>query len=49
MERYHLSEDRAFAFLTRLSQNRNVKLRDLALELIATTTTEGGDDDATAR
>lgn len=32
MERYQLSEERAFAFLARLSQDRNVKLRELARE-----------------
>jgi AmiR/NasT family two-component response regulator len=32
MERYQLSEDRAFAFLARLSQDRNVKLREIARE-----------------
>ena len=32
MERYQLSEDRAFAFLARLSQDRNVKLREIAGE-----------------
>jgi GAF domain-containing protein len=32
MERYGLSEDRAFAFLARLSQDRNVKLREIARE-----------------
>lgn len=35
MERYQLTDDRAFAFLTRLSQQRNVKLRLVAQELIA--------------
>jgi hypothetical protein len=35
MERYELSDERAFAFLTRLSQHRNVKLRLVAEELIA--------------
>lgn len=35
MERYQLTDDRAFAFLTRLSQQRNVKLRLIAQELIA--------------
>ena len=30
MERYKLNDQRAFAFLTRLSQQRNVKLRMLA-------------------
>jgi hypothetical protein len=36
MERYGLAEDRAFAFLTRLSQDRNVKLRDIAVEITDT-------------
>lgn len=35
MERYQLSDERAFAFLTRLSQQRNVKLRLVAQEFIA--------------
>ncbi len=35
MERYQLSEERAFAFLARLSQDRNVKLRTIARELVA--------------
>jgi hypothetical protein len=35
MERFDLTEDRAFAFLTRLSTTRNVKLRVVAEELIA--------------
>lgn len=48
MERYHLTEDQAFAFLTRLSQTRNVKLRDLALELIGSAG-EGDDDALTPR
>ncbi|HSE09208.1 MAG TPA: GAF and ANTAR domain-containing protein [Nocardioidaceae bacterium] len=34
MERYQLSDERAFAFLTRLSQHRNVKLRLVAEELV---------------
>lgn len=33
MERYGLNDERAFAFLTRLSQHRNVKLRLVAEEL----------------
>jgi GAF domain-containing protein len=37
MERYHLTDDRAFAFLTRLSQDSNVKLREIAKRLIALT------------
>jgi hypothetical protein len=35
MERYGLTEERAFAFLARVSQNRNVKLRDVAAEIVA--------------
>lgn len=35
MERYDLPDERAFAFLTRLSQHRNVKLRLVAQEIIA--------------
>lgn len=34
MERYDLTDERAFAFLTRLSQHRNVKLRLVADELV---------------
>lgn len=37
MERYGLPEERAFAFLARLSQTRNVKLRDVADELVVET------------
>lgn len=35
MERYELTDERAFAFLTRLSQHRNVKLRLIAAEIVA--------------
>jgi hypothetical protein len=47
MERYELTEERAFAFLTRLSSHRNVKLRLVAQELVVeaqqrgTTQTQG--------
>ncbi|MEV5968220.1 ANTAR domain-containing protein, partial [Kribbella sp. NPDC051952] len=34
MERYQLTDDRAFAFLTRLSQHGNVKLRLVAEQII---------------
>lgn len=34
MERYHLTDDRAFAFLTRLSQDGNVKLRVVAEQIL---------------
>lgn len=35
MERYDLTDERAFAFLTRLSQDRNLKLRHVAAQLVA--------------
>lgn len=35
MERYDLNEQRAFGFLTRLSQTTNVKLRDVAAQVVA--------------
>jgi len=38
MERYELSEDQAFQVLVRYSQNNNMKLRDVAEELISTRT-----------
>lgn len=34
MERYQLSDERAFAFLSRVSQDRNLKLRVVAQEVI---------------
>jgi|tagenome__1003787_1003787.scaffolds.fasta_scaffold18859466_1 hypothetical protein len=34
MERYQMNEERAFAFLTRASQPGNIKLRDVAQELV---------------
>jgi len=41
MERYSLTDQRAFAFLTRLSQHGNVKLRRLAEEFVAEAETKG--------
>jgi hypothetical protein len=41
MERYGLNEERAFAFLKRMSSHRNVKLRLVAQELIAATNPTG--------
>ncbi|HEU4546899.1 MAG TPA: ANTAR domain-containing protein [Microlunatus sp.] len=41
MERYKLNEDRAFAVLARASQTSNIKLRDVAQELIDTGTLRG--------
>jgi GAF domain-containing protein len=37
MERYELTDERAFAFLTRLSSHRNVKLRRVAQEVVEET------------
>ncbi len=37
MERYQLTDERAFAFLARLSQDGNLKLRAIAEQVIATT------------
>lgn len=39
MERYQLTDDRAFAFLTRLSQDGNTKLRMIAQQIIEGTAT----------
>jgi hypothetical protein len=36
MERYKISADAAFALLSRISQERNIKLRDLAAEITTT-------------
>lgn len=35
MERYSVGEDRAFEYLTRVSQHSNVKIRDVALSLVS--------------
>src|SRR5215510_3827336 len=35
MERHQVSEDRAFAYLVRMSQTNNVKLRQVAQSLVA--------------
>jgi hypothetical protein len=34
MERYKIDDDRAFAFLVRVSQHSNVKLRDVAADIV---------------
>lgn len=36
MARYRLTEERAFAFLVRASSTSNIKLRDIAAEIVAT-------------
>ena len=43
MERYGLTDEQAFAFLARLSQHRNVKLRLVAQEIIAGAEQLGGE------
>lgn len=42
MERFELAPDRAFSVLSRLSQARNVKLRDLAEQIVQTRTIPKG-------
>jgi hypothetical protein len=37
MERYGIDDDRAFAFLVRVSQDSNVKLRDVAADIVTDT------------
>lgn len=37
MERYGIDADAAFAFLTRASQTANIKLRDVAVQVVSTT------------
>jgi hypothetical protein len=37
MERYSVGEDAAFAFLTRASQSANIKLRDVAAQIVEAT------------
>jgi GAF domain-containing protein len=41
MERFGLSDERAFAFLKRLSSHRNVKMRTIAQELVDEANTRG--------
>jgi AmiR/NasT family two-component response regulator len=35
MERYQIDEDQAFKFLVRVSQTGNIKLRDVAAQLVS--------------
>lgn len=44
MERYHLDEDRAFAFLVRASQEGNVKLRVVAQTIVDVGNAKQGDE-----
>jgi GAF domain-containing protein len=43
MERYGLDEDRAFEFLLRVSQTGNVKLRNVAAQIVDEVNASGGD------
>lgn len=45
MERYGLTDDRAFAFLTRLAAHRNVTLRLVAQEIVAAAEHRGEEDE----
>jgi hypothetical protein len=45
MERYELTDERAFAFLSRLSSHRNVKLRQVAQEVVEETEARGNRED----
>jgi GAF domain-containing protein len=42
MERHQIDEDRAFQYLARVSQTSNIKLRDVAQELISTANERAG-------
>jgi hypothetical protein len=44
MERYKIPEQQAFAFLTRLSQNSNIKVRQIADQLIDAVAAESNND-----
>lgn len=44
MERYELTDERAFAFLARLSSHRNVKLRQVAQEIVEETQARAGSE-----
>ena len=42
MQRYRMNDQRAFAFLTRLSSHRNVKLKQVAEEIVSEVDDQGG-------
>jgi ANTAR domain/GAF domain len=44
MERYHIDEDQAFKFLVRVSQTSNIKLRDVASQLVSRPQPDGVTD-----
>jgi hypothetical protein len=41
MQRYRMNDQRAFAFLTRLSSHRNVKLKQVAAEIVSEVDDQG--------
>jgi AmiR/NasT family two-component response regulator len=43
IERYNINEEQAFQFLVRISQQHNVKLRDVAARLVETTVQQNGE------
>ena len=42
IERYGITEQQAFQFLTRISQDQNIKLRDVARHLVETSPSQNG-------
>jgi AmiR/NasT family two-component response regulator len=44
MERYQIDEDQAFKFLVRVSQTGNIKLRDVAAQLVSRARPDGAAD-----
>lgn len=48
MERYHVDEERAFEFLLRVSQNGNIKLRELARDIVRQANELARDDSLSA-
>ncbi len=44
MERYNISDEQSFQFLVRISQNHNVKLRDVAARLVEPAEQQQADD-----
>jgi transcriptional regulator with GAF, ATPase, and Fis domain len=44
MERYQMNEERAFAYLSRASSHGNIKLRDIAQEMVDEANRTGGHD-----
>lgn len=49
MERHSVDEDRAFAYLTRVSSHTNIKLRDVAAEIVALRNDQSHDHEVPVR